>query len=149
MKLDSLSAVITMETAGDYRSMGPATATGSAVNVETVALTSNTSAPVSVTVQYHLKYHLCFFPLFMLDHQTAGLCKESCLYSSNYSMILLCSLLSDNTRIMYFLFLSVTDDYLIVAVGSEVYHMSLNGTDVQTLVSDVNERKFGIDYHLR
>ena len=48
-----------------------------------------------------------------------------------------------------FLFLSVTDDYLIVAADSEVYHMSLNGTDVQTLVSDVNERTFGIDYHLR
>ena len=79
MQLDSLSAV-SMETAGDYQSMAPATVMGSAVNVETAALTSKTSAPVSVTVQYHLKYHLCFFPLFMLDHltatQTAGLCKE-------------------------------------------------------------------------
>ena len=42
---------------------------------------------------------------------------------------------------------TVTDDYLILAVDTEIYHMSLNGSNVETLVSDVNERAYGIDYH--
>jgi hypothetical protein len=41
----------------------------------------------------------------------------------------------------------LTDDYLILAVDTGVLHMSLNGSDVQTLVSGVNEMAYGIDYH--
>lgn len=42
---------------------------------------------------------------------------------------------------------TVTDDYLILAEDTSIRHMSLNGTDLETLSSDINGRAYGIDYH--
>lgn len=43
---------------------------------------------------------------------------------------------------------TVTDNYLIVAEDTSILHMSLNGSDLDTLNSDINGRAYGIDYNL-
>lgn len=42
----------------------------------------------------------------------------------------------------------MTDNYLILAEDTYITHMSLNGSDIETLNSDVNGRAYGIDYNL-
>ena len=43
---------------------------------------------------------------------------------------------------------AVTDDYIVLAEDTSILHMSLNGTDIETLYNDINMRAYGIDYHL-
>lgn len=57
-------------------------------------------------------------------------------------------ILQYNIHCIFKTFFTVTDNYLIVAEDSTILHMSLTGSDRETLNDDINGRAYGIDYHL-
>ena len=91
----------------------------------------------------HIYFHYIRIPTPGIKFTTAGLCKEPLLTYIIFKKY--CIIFS------YFFFLCVilvvTDDYLIVAEDTSILHMSLNGSDLESLHNDVNGRAYGIDYH--